>query len=240
MVKGIGELFQADLVHLQMYSRVNDNFKYACFILDCFSKKLWVFKLKNKSGLAMKKVLAPFFILNRTKALGVDQGTEFFNINFKTMMDAFGIKLYHTNTDKKAALVERVQRTIRVKLERYFTKTGKNRWVDVIEDLVTNYNHSVHRSIKMKPADVTAKDTPVILARLYPTRVTESAKFQIGTEVRAVKPRKTFQKRSRSMWQPKTFTVVSVKDTQPVTYKIEHEGVVQPQSYYSAELQAVS
>lgn len=239
LVKGIGDLFQADLVHLQMYSRANNSYKYACHIIDVFTKRLWVFKLKTRSGLAMKKALASFFILNRANALQCDQGTEFFNHDFKTMMDAFGIRLYHTHTDKKASIVERVQRTIREKLERYFTLTGRNRWIDIIDEIVENYNNTIHGTIKMKPAEVRAKHTPQILKLLYPKRADKSIKFSVGDEVRAVKARKNFQKRSRSMWQPETFTVLEVKDTNPKTYKLGYNNVVKAKSYYSAELQKV-
>ena len=240
IVKGIGELYQADLVDLQKYRRRNKGFRYACFIIDCFSKRLWVFKLKNKGGISMKETLASFFIEHTPKALQCDQGTEFWNSNFQEMMDDLGIKLYHTNTNKKAQIVERVQRTIREKLERYFTHTNSHRWIDIIEDLVTNYNKTVHRTIKMRPIDVSYKDTPKILKILYPKRIDKSINFNIGDKVRAVKPRKLFQKRSRSMWRPETFIVVKVKKTNPKTYKIEHDGVVEAPSFYSAELQQVS
>ena len=74
LVKGLGELYQADLVHLQKYSRLNKGFKYPAFIIDCFSKKLWVFKLKKKSGIAMREALGPFFVMNPVKKLQCDQG----------------------------------------------------------------------------------------------------------------------------------------------------------------------
>ena len=73
------------------------------------------------------------------------------------MLEAFGPKLYHTFTDKKAAMVERVQRTLRGRLGRLFTKRKNFKWIDKIEDIVTAYNHSNHRSIGIKPVDVDVK-----------------------------------------------------------------------------------
>lgn len=73
LVKGIGELYQADLVDFQKYKRRNKGFRYACFVIDCFSKRLWVFKLKTKGGISMKEALATFFIENTPKALQCDQ-----------------------------------------------------------------------------------------------------------------------------------------------------------------------
>lgn len=240
IVKGIGELYQADLVDFQKYSRQNRGFRYACFIIDCFSKRLWVFKLKTKGMVTVKTALAPFFIENSPKSLQCDQGLEFWNKIFQAMLKDLGIKLYHTNTNKKAQIVERVQRTIREKIERYFTHTKKHRWIDVIDEVVVSYNNTIHSTIKMRPIDVTYKDTPKILKRLYPKRVDKGVQFQVGDEVRAAKPRKLFQKRSRAMWRPETFTIVKAKNTNPITYKIQHAGVMEPQTFYSAELQRVS
>lgn len=155
-------------------------------------------------------------------------------------MDDLDIRLYHTNTNKKAQVVERVQRTIREKLERYFTHTRSHRWIDVIDDLVANYNKTIHRTIKMRPIDVQYKDTPKILNNLYPKRIDKNIKFNLGDQVRVVKPRKPFQKRSRSMWRPETYTVTQVQDTNPETYKVDLDGVLQPPSFYSAELQRVT
>ena len=73
IVKGIGELYQADLVDLKKYRRRNKGFRYACFIIDCFSKRLWVFKVKTKGALSVKEALASFFIENTPKALQCDQ-----------------------------------------------------------------------------------------------------------------------------------------------------------------------
>ena len=40
----------------------------------------------------------------------VDKGTEFYNRHFQNMLNALDIDLYSTYSDKKASIVERVQR----------------------------------------------------------------------------------------------------------------------------------
>ena len=42
----------------------------------------------------------------------VDRGTEFYNYMFQNMLSALGVQLYSTYSEKKASIVERVQRTI--------------------------------------------------------------------------------------------------------------------------------
>ena len=148
------DLWQIDLLDMQKYSKENDGYRYICVIIDCFSRYVWVKPLKNKTGKATVKALALLLMNERPKLIQADQGTEFFNRDVKRMLEAFGPKLYHTYTDKKAAIVERVQRTLRGRLGRLFTKRGNFKWIDKIDDIVTAYNNTHHSSIKMKPADV--------------------------------------------------------------------------------------
>ena len=99
------DLWQIDLLDMQKYSKENDGYRYICVIIDCFSRYVWVKPLKNKTGKATVKALALLLMNERPKLIQADQGTEFFNRDVKRMLEAFGPKLYHTYTDKKAAIV---------------------------------------------------------------------------------------------------------------------------------------
>lgn len=240
IVKGINELYQADLVDFQKYADENDGYRYVCFVIDTFSKKLWVFKLKNKTGLSLKKALQMFLLMNRPKKMQVDQGTEFFNAVFAKMMDAFGIKLYHTYSDKKASIVERVQRTIREKLGRIFTKNDNHGWVMYLQKVVDSYNQSYHRSIKMKPADVEPIHTQHILKALYPKRKYIRRRLKRGDRVRITKVRKRFQKGSEELWTREIFVISKIKKTKPVTYILKDtKGEVISGGFYAEEIQKV-
>jgi len=49
--KGIDEIYQADLIFMDTkYSKENDGYKYMLFVIDTFSKYLWIQCLKTKSG----------------------------------------------------------------------------------------------------------------------------------------------------------------------------------------------
>ena len=240
IVKGVNELYQADLVDFQKHVIENDGYRYVCFVIDAFSKKLWVFKLKNKTGMSLKKALQMFLLVNRPKKMQVDQGTEFFNSTFARMMEAFGIILYHTYSDKKASIVERVQRTIREKLGRLFTKNNNHRWVDHLQGVVDNYNQSYHRSIKMRPADVEPKHTQHILKALYPKRKYLTRRYRVGDRVRIVKVRKRFQKGSEQLWTEEIFVIEKVKTTKPITYILkDSKGEIISGGFYFEELQKV-
>jgi len=73
--------FCADLISLTQYSKENNNYNYVLVVLDCFSKYLWVKKLKHKNGDEMVKALRDIFkTLERTPLyIHSDQGKEFLN-----------------------------------------------------------------------------------------------------------------------------------------------------------------
>ena len=63
--------------------------------------------------------------------------------------------------------MERFNRTLKSRLERYFTENKTTTWFDVLQDFTRNINNSVNRSIGMEPGKVTDKNAHQIRERLY-------------------------------------------------------------------------
>ncbi|XP_049826256.1 intermembrane lipid transfer protein vps13F-like [Aethina tumida] len=154
VVKGLDDLWQSDLGILDKYAKYNRNYKYILVVIDCFSKYLWVEPLKSKTGTEVAKAFAKILTDRRPKNLQTDQGTEYFNSSFERLMKQHNINHYNTFISKKAAMAERVIRTIKEKLCKHFSLNGEYKWLDVIPKIVSDYNNTVHRTIKMRPSDV--------------------------------------------------------------------------------------
>ena len=233
------DLWQIDLLDMQKYSKENDGYRYICVIIDCFSRYVWVKPLKNKTGKATVKALALLLMNERPKFIQADQGTEFFNRDVKRMLEAFGPKLYHTYTDKKAAIVERVQRTLRGRLGRLFTKRGNFKWIDKIDDIVTAYNNTHHSSIKMKPADVDEEHIANIFFNSLPN-LKKTIKFSNGDRVRILIKKNQFAKEFEKSWSEEIFKIKIIQNTNPITYLIEDlDGEDIIGGFYTEELQAL-
>ena len=233
------DLWQIDLLDMQKYSNENDGYRYICVIIDCFSRYVWVKPLKNKTGKATVKALALLLMNERPKLIQADQGTEFFNRDVKRMLEAFGPKLYHTYTDKKAAIVERVQRTLRGRLGRLFTKRGNFKWIDKIDDIVTAYNNTHHSSIKMKPADVDEEHIANIFFNSLPN-LKKTIKFSNGDRVRILIKKNQFAKEFEKSWSEEIFKIKRIQNTNPITYLIEDlDGEDIIEGFYTEELQAL-
>ena len=149
--KGIGYLYEADLVDMSKFKNENDGYTFLITIIDTFSKKAWAFKLKRKTAKSIVGVMTPFLRNNKPQKISFDQGTEFYNKLFLDLLKKHGIKHYSVYSDRKCSIVERFNRTLKTRMYRYFTARGSHRWIDVLEDLVNGYNDSKHRSTSFPP-----------------------------------------------------------------------------------------
>ena len=178
----------------------------------------------------------------------VDKGTEFYNSNFREMLDALDVDLYSTYSDKKASIVERVQRTIRGRLFKLFTAEKNNKWIDALPKIIESYNNSVHRTIKMKPGDVKPEHTKTLLQRIYSNKkYTDTVKqekyrkrlFKVNDLVRIVKERGFLEKEAVQKWTTEIFKIRKVERKNfPITYllsDLNNEDILG--SFYYEELQ---
>ena len=79
------------------------------------------------------------------------------------------------------------------------TAISKNVYFDVLDDIVNKYNSTVHRTIKMKPIDVTDNS----FAEYNEESNKKSSKFKVGDHVRISKYKNIFAKRYASNWSEK-------------------------------------
>ena len=242
--KGIKYLYQCDLVDLSSLHKHNDGYKWIITIIDTFSKKAWAFKMKNKSANSVVTVMKPFLQKNTPQKMQFDQGTEFYNKKFLSLLEKLKIKHYSVFSDKKGAIVERFNRTLKTRMFKYFTSKGSHRWVDVLQDLVNGYNNSKHRSIQHTPNNVTMANEALVRKILFP-KVKKKKKFtkkhfKIGNSVRITRQKRTFQKGYEQSWSHEVFVISEIKKTYPITYTLkDYKGEEIKGSFYTSEIQLV-
>ena len=64
--------------------------------------------------------------------------------------------MYSTHNEGKSVVVERFIRTLKNRIFKHMTAVSKNIYFDGLHDIVNKYNNMVHRTIKMKPINVTS------------------------------------------------------------------------------------
>ena len=98
---------------------------------------------------------------------------------------------------------------------------GNYKWVDELPRLVSDYNVRKHRTIGMRPSDVTSAIAEKLLGTVYSAiKIAGPAKFKVGDSVRVSKYKMSFEKGYTPNWT-EVFTIVKVQRTNPVTYLLE-------------------
>ena len=128
---------------------------------------------------------------------------------------------------------------------KYFLANSTNVYIDALPDLIREYNNTRHSSIKMTQVKASKKENELRVWRnLYPEHLeihNRKPKFSVGDKVRISKQKKTFEKGYTTRWTEEIFTIVEVKLTSPVTYRIaDLNGEEIKGTFYEPELQKTS
>ena len=131
-------------------------------------------------------------------------------------------------------VAERFIRTLKNKLYKHMTATGKNVYYDVLDDIVNEYNNTEHNTIKMKPKDVGNNNKRVYIDE----HNGKHSRFKVGDRVRISKFKNIFAKGYTPNWSRGIFIVNKINDTVPYTYNIKDlNGEEIIGSFYDRELQ---
>ena len=104
-------------------------------------------------------------------------------------------------------------------------------------EMILLIKNTVHRTIKMKPIDVTGGS----YAEYNENFNRKDPKFKIGDHVRILKYKDIFVKRYALNWSEEVYVVSKIKNTAPWTYVVSDlSGEKIPVSFYKKELQKAS
>ena len=142
--------------------------------------------------------------------------------------------MYSTYNEGKSVVAERFMRTLKNKLYKHMTATGKNVYYDVLDDVVSKYNKTEHSTIKMKPKDVKNDNKKVYIDE----HNEKDSRFKVGDGVTISKFKNIFAKGYTPNWSKEMFIVNKINDTVPYTYDIKDlNGEEIIGSFYDRELQ---
>ena len=98
----------------------------------------------------------------------------------------------------KMGIVDRFVRTLREKINQYFTMYNTTKYINVLPKIMHGYNNSYHSGIKKVPVKVEQDDEEVLdlTNKRYGKAKLEETRFNDGNVVRYVINRKAFEKRS--------------------------------------------
>lgn len=228
---------------MQHYSRENQGYRYILTVIDLFSRFAYALPLKNKTGIEVANTLDELFKQSKPKYLQTDQGLEFYNSHVTKILEKYNVELFSIYSEKKAAVVERFNRTLKEKMFRMFTFQGNYKWYDKLQDLVDAYNNTYHRTLKAIPSRVNkANETDVWIKQysdLKPGK--DTLKLKVGDRVRITKAKTLFDKGYLQNWTDEEFIIKEINTKyNPIMYTLSAlDGEVIKGTFYSQELQKV-
>ena len=247
-VKDLGDQIQMDLVDTKKYKNQNKGYYWILTAVEILSRMAFAIPVyrKNTENMtqAVEELLKQF-----EKRFGkypnvaqFDEGKEFYNVGVKKLLNENGVEYSSTKTNRKAAIVERFNRTLKTSMWKYFHKEDNQRWINVLNEFVENYNNTKHRSILMKPVDVNNTNKDQVWMTLYghPLGNLPLPKFKIGDTVRIYKYKNVFIKGYEANFTEEIFKIVKVFRGDPNMYEIEaFDGEKIIGKFYEQELSGV-
>lgn len=163
-----GEQLQLDLADMSLLSKYNNQYKFLLVVICVFSRRVDVLPLKTKTPSevtrAFKDILTRDILWGphdakilrdgcETRLVYHDSGTEFKG-DFQKFLKQLGIKQVFSVGDGKAAIAERVIKTLKQKLYKWLSYKNTYTYIDILPALVHSYNNSYHRTLRCTPNDV--------------------------------------------------------------------------------------
>ena len=229
-------IWDIDLADMRLLSKYNKGIKYLLCAIDLFSKYAFVVPLKDKKGASIVNAFRKILDKPGRKPtkIWVDQGSQFYNGNFKKWLGNNDISMYSPYNEGKSIVAERFIRTLKNKLYKYMTAVSRNVYYDILDTIIEKYNNTWHSSIKMKPKDVENDNSTEYVEESNK----KDPKFKVGDHVRISKWKNIFAKGYAPNWSEEVFVVSKVENTVPWTYEINDlNGEKIVGSFYEKELQ---
>ena len=240
IINYIDEIHSCDLVDMQKYSRMNKGYKYIFTNIDIFSKYAWSFPIKSKKISDIKPCFQKIFKERKPKFIWSDKESSFFSKEMLKFFEDHNIKIYYTNSNLKAVVIERFNRSLKELMMKEFVKNNNTVWYNILLKLVKFYNNRYHNTIKDKPINVN-KTNEKYFKMIYKYDITNKIpKFKINDIVRiSLKRRELFDKPSSNIkWSEELFKIYSINKSNVITYKITdmNNEIIQG-IFYEKELQ---
>ena len=126
--------------------------------------------------------------------------------------------MYSKRNEGKSVVAKGFIRTLKNKIYKHMTSVSKNVYIDKLDDIVSEYNNTYHRTIKTKPIDV--KDNTYI--NIGKKVNDKDPKFKVRDHVRISKYKNIFAKSYTPNWSEEIFAIKEIKNTVSWTYVINN------------------
>lgn len=207
--------FQIDLTFFPRYKKQNNNFYVLFTAININTRYAYAYYSKNKDTEDVLNMMKQF----KKDALEInsittDEGKEFNNNEFLEYCQNEEIDVFFVKGDShKLGIVNRFHRTLKDKLLKHFTANDTVNWVDVIDKVIYNYNHTVNTGIGIEPYKVNSFiEAEIISEKKDKTeKINENNLFiNIGDKCRIKKKDVLFEDKMTTKYSKTIYTIIKV------------------------------
>lgn len=161
---------------------------------------------------------------------------EFYGSIFQSFLQQNNIKIHSTQSELKSCVVERPNKTLKHKMEKFITihkLAGKSiRWTKILPKIVKEYNNTKHSFHKLTPSDARVSNNEEQLKQVWikiflsslPDKE-EKANFKVDDYIRLQKCKATFTRDYKANCTEELFRVKRLLPTNPIAYIIEDHNL---------------
>ena len=140
---------------------------------------------------------------------------------FQKFLRDNNIDFFTVNSGLKASVVERFNQTFKNKMYKYLTAKNTLTYINVLPQLASSYNNIYHRSIKMKPSQVTKTNEAQVWILCVATMFKSLCDLN---RVRISKVNRMFEKSYLPNFTEEIFTVYKRMARQVPVYKLKDDA----------------
>lgn len=182
-----------DILDLSTFKGSNNKYRYALTVLDGYSRFVWAKKMLRKSEIFTQlKAIMKEIPEHKVKRTYSDH--EFSNNKqISTYFKKRNIQMVteRVENDTLLSLINRFHRTVRGMLGKIFSRRGKKRWIDKLDEVIEHYNNKHHSGIKGVPSEFLKHTSNTLVQYEQPV-----VDLRIGDWVRIKKQLGNFAKKS--------------------------------------------
>jgi len=252
LVPGPGAQFQADLMDVSRWAKENNGIRFLLTVIDCFSRLATAIPLTFKSGKRTAAGLLQAFrnLKAIPKKLQTDRGKEFYNSDVQSMLKRKKIILFSTfQQDTKAQIVERFNRTLRSKINKFKTANKTDHYLSALPKILNAYNHKKHSAFKNRfaPLEINLRNMKQVFQIQYGEYLkgkNQPFKFKLLEHVLKAKDKKKqieSQGTKGFMFHPTVYEIVDRLHTRPPTYVLKNvsSGEIESGTFYAQQLHSL-
>lgn len=223
--------YQIDLTFYTQFEKFNNGYHILFTIININTKYAYVYPLKEKSADQIVKAFKQFLSDCKDKIINVegDLGKEWNNTKFKKLLNDNDIKLFLIDksiSPNGISIIERFNLTLRNKIDKYLKAYKTNKFIDVLDKLVSNYNSSISQATGYAPKDVDKEKEQDLYIQKSIKKLNVlnevNNEIKIGDYIRILKNKKLFSKGSEKYYSKSIYQITGKEHNKFIIKNIDN------------------